>query len=95
MTPLQKLLKNVGALAKLILPRALKTCPKSNKSPNPVTLTTYLFPPKSLQKNFAKIYIILGCIRINLTLSTGHLWSTSCEAVTAVPIVKLLGKVCP
>ena len=38
LTPLQKLPKNVGDLAKFILPRALKTCPKSNKSPNLVTL---------------------------------------------------------
>ena len=38
LTPLQKLIKNVGDLAKLILPRALKTCPKFNKSPNLVTL---------------------------------------------------------
>ena len=38
MTPLQKLSKNVRDLGKLILPRALKSCPKSNISPNLVTL---------------------------------------------------------
>ena len=36
-SPLQKLPKNVVELGKLI---ALKSCPKSNKSPNLVTLAT-------------------------------------------------------
>ena len=36
LTPLQKLAKNVRDLGKL--PKALKSCPKSNKSPNLVTL---------------------------------------------------------
>ena len=35
LTPIQKLPKNVGDLGKLIV---LKSCPKSNKSPNLVTL---------------------------------------------------------
>ena len=35
LTPLQKMPKNEGDLGKLIL----KTCPKSNKSPNLVTLS--------------------------------------------------------
>ena len=39
LTSLQKLPKNVGDLGKLLLPKALKSCPKSNKSPNLVTLT--------------------------------------------------------
>ena len=34
LTPLQKLPKNVGDL----LPKSLEPCPKSNKSPNLVTL---------------------------------------------------------
>ena len=38
LTPIQKLPKNVGDLGKLIAAKALKSCPKSNKSPNPVTL---------------------------------------------------------
>ena len=38
LTPLQKLPKNVGDLGNLIVPKALKNCPKSNKSPNLVTL---------------------------------------------------------
>ena len=35
---LQKLPKNVGDLGKLIVAKAMKRCPKSNKSPNLVTL---------------------------------------------------------
>ena len=37
-TPLQKLPKNVANLGKLIVAKALKSCPKYNKSPNLVTL---------------------------------------------------------
>ena len=41
LTPLQKLPKNVGDLGKLIVGlKALQSCPKSNKSPNLVTLYT-------------------------------------------------------
>ena len=42
LTPLQKLPKNVGDLGKLIVAKALKSCPKSYKSPNLVTLPTML-----------------------------------------------------
>ena len=38
LTPLQKLPKNVGDLGKVLLPQALKSCPKTNKSPNLVIL---------------------------------------------------------
>ena len=38
LTPLQKLPQNVGDLGKLLLPKALKRCPKFNKLPNLVTL---------------------------------------------------------
>ena len=38
MTPLQKLTENVGNLGKIYLAKALKNCPKCNKSPNLVTL---------------------------------------------------------
>ena len=38
LTPLQKLPKNVGDLGKSIGPKGFKTHPKSNKSPNLVTL---------------------------------------------------------
>ena len=38
LTPLQKFPKNVGDLCKLIGAKGFKTCPKSNKSPNLVTL---------------------------------------------------------
>ena len=36
--PLQKMPKNVGDLGRLIVAQALKSCPKSKKSPNLVTL---------------------------------------------------------
>ena len=38
MTTLQKMPKNVGDLDKLIVAKGFKSCPKSNKSPNLVTL---------------------------------------------------------
>ena len=38
MMPLQKLPKNVWDFGKLIVAKALKSCPKCNKSPNLVTL---------------------------------------------------------
>ena len=38
LTPLQKLLKNVGDLGKLIVAKGLKSCTKSNKLTNLVTL---------------------------------------------------------
>ena len=38
LTTLQKLPKNVGDLVKLIAAKGFKICPKSNKSPNLVTL---------------------------------------------------------
>ena len=40
LTPLQKLLKNVGDLDKLIVAKGFEKLPKSNKSPNLVTLVT-------------------------------------------------------
>ena len=40
LTPLQKLPKNVEVLGKLIVAKALKSFPKSYKSPNLVTLAT-------------------------------------------------------
>ena len=39
LTPLQNLPKNVGDLGKLIVGKGFKKLPKSNKSPNMVTLT--------------------------------------------------------
>ena len=38
LTPLQNLPKNVEDLGKLIVVKGLKSCPKSNKSPNMFTL---------------------------------------------------------
>ena len=40
LTPLQKLLKNVEDWGKKLMPKSLKSCPKSNKSPNLVTLSS-------------------------------------------------------
>ena len=40
LTPLQKLPKNVEDLGTLIVAKGFKSCPKSNKSPNLVTLPT-------------------------------------------------------
>ena len=40
LTPLQNLPKNVEDLGKLIVVKGLKSCPKSNKSPNLVMLVT-------------------------------------------------------
>ena len=41
LTPLQKLPKNVGDLGKIIVAKAFEKWPKSNKSPNLVTLSTF------------------------------------------------------
>ena len=38
LAPTQKLPKTVGDLGKLIIAKGFKSCPKSNKSPNLVTL---------------------------------------------------------
>ena len=47
LTPLQKLPKNRGDWGKLIVAKGFKSCPKSNKSPNLVTLATTAFHPSS------------------------------------------------
>ena len=44
LTPLQKFPKNVGDLGKFIVGKGFKSCPKSNKSPNLVTLLGCLVP---------------------------------------------------
>ena len=46
LTPLQKLSKNVEDLGKLIVAKALKSCPKLKKSPNLVTLVSGQFLQK-------------------------------------------------
>ena len=43
LTPLQKLLKNGGDWGKIIVPKGFKKLPKSNKSPNLVTLLIKCF----------------------------------------------------
>ena len=56
LTPLQKLLKNVGDLGKLIAARDFKSGPKSNKSSNPVTLVS---TSKKMQKRMMIAFIQL------------------------------------
>ena len=58
MTPSQKLPKNKGDLGKLIVAKGFKNCPKSNKSPNLVTLNEVKNCPKnygSVQKMVKKL----------------------------------------
>ena len=49
MNPLQKLPKNVGDWANLLLPKALKSCPKHKKSPNLVKMTSIHILQSSLE----------------------------------------------
>ena len=44
LTPLQKLPKNVGDLGELIVAKGFKSCSKSNKLPNLVTLISTYAP---------------------------------------------------
>ena len=54
-TSLQNLPKNVDDLCKLILPKALKRCPKSNKSLDLVTLITVQLSNASTQPTSSRI----------------------------------------
>ena len=45
--PIQKLPQNVEDLAKLIAVKGLKTCPKSNKSPNLAKLVAFEANPQT------------------------------------------------
>ena len=49
MTPLQKMPKNVVDLGKLIVAKGFKKLPKSNKSPNLVTLNAMSFTVETFQ----------------------------------------------
>ena len=55
LTPLRKLPKNVRDLGKLIVAKALKSCPKSNKSPNLVTLVATLASTAVVTSHFCSI----------------------------------------
>ena len=52
LTPLQKLPKNVGDLGKVLLPQALKSCPKTNKSPNLVILIQTQIPKEENSERY-------------------------------------------
>ena len=56
LTPLQKLPKNVGDLAKILLPKVLKSCPKCNKLLNLVTLV--ILYKKYLLNLFASVFSV-------------------------------------
>ena len=57
LTPLQKLPKNVGDLGKLIVAKGFKKLPKSNKSPNLVTLAAS-DPAPRFNKRFDRIFLL-------------------------------------
>ena len=60
LTPLQKLPKNMGDWGKLIVAKGFKTCQKSNKSPNLVTLNVYSFILSSTQVwNFQNMFLAI------------------------------------
>ena len=54
LTPTQKLSKNVRDLGKLIVPKGLKSCPKSNKSPNLVTLVAVAVAYLRIQRGWMR-----------------------------------------
>ena len=67
LTPLQKLPKNVGDLAKLIV--ALKSCPMSNKSSNLVTLIAsfrcllkIVVEQQLYHENVFFFFFLFGCV---------------------------------
>ena len=55
----QKLPKNVGDLGKLIVAKALKSCSKSNKSPNLVTLYVASNLPSFVDKNKIMLFAMI------------------------------------
>ena len=57
LAPTQKLPKTVGDLGKLIVAKGLKSCPKSNKSPNLVTPIDSIDLPKT---NYQHIFVLLN-----------------------------------
>ena len=64
LTPLQKLPKNVGDLGTLIVAKGFKSCPKSSKSPNMVTL--FVIKDRDLISNRPWVQIRLGGYFITL-----------------------------
>ena len=66
LTHLQKLPKNVGDLGITLMPKALKSCPESNKSPNLVTLTvtSNTLDRKPRHKSFTPVQIFFLYFRL-------------------------------
>ena len=63
--------------AQILLPNALKSCPKSNKSHNLVTLLITCYFSNNFWANFcAKILLInsLGIFRLNVFILMKELW---------------------
>ena len=72
LTSLQKLPKYVEMRPKKVLPQALRSCPKCNKSPNLVTLSTML-PQESLRQKF--MISLVGALILSFRLNASVIWS--------------------
>ena len=72
LTSLQKLPKYVEMRPKKVLPQALRSCPKCNKSPNLVTLSTML-PQESLRQKF--MISLVGALIVSFRLNASVIWS--------------------
>ena len=88
LTAFQKLPKIVGDIGQIwLLPNALKNCPKSNKSPNMVTLVyndeSLEIPSTCHQTSFESVETILGH-----SVSHNYLQRSS-SSVTSKPIIFL------
>ena len=57
-SPFQKLPKNVGGLCNLIAAKGVKSCPKSNKLPNLVTLLLRNICSNSLRETFLALCVL-------------------------------------
>ena len=66
--PLQKLPNNVEDLGKLVVAKVLKSCPKSNKSPNQVTLITTV----STCLTVKLVWLLLQYLSLTYIILTNH-----------------------
>ena len=79
LTPLQKLPKNERDLGKLIVAKGLKSCPKSNKSPNLVTLET--------TQVYFTYFTYFSNLQINVLISFDYFRSTTTNSIeTTKPV---------
>ena len=71
LTTLQKLPKNVGYLGKLIVAKGFKSCPKSNKSPNLITLLTgatgYEYEIRDYNMSFRPSVLLTSLVKFTKT----------------------------